>query len=402
MKIAIVSQYFETPDDPGISLLSSMAEHFASEGHDVTVICGRFIRMGRRKAQRLEKTASGYTVRRTWSGSDRGRNVFSRIISFAAFAISSAAALVRLGRCDVIYASSPPIFPVFPALLWARLSGARFIAEICDLWPESVVALGVIRAPAVIAIASGLEQLLYRNSDGIVALTRGIAGAISERHRPKAPLLVARGAISPELYATSRGSRADLRRARGWEGKCVAIFAGTIGYAQDIDALLDAVALLSDREDLRIVLVGDGVFGHRARAAAERLPNLAVLPPLPKAEMVPLLIAADIGLCTLSNVSLFEGAVPSKLLDYLAAGLPVVAPDFEEVSGIVAEQSAGRLYRAGNSQSLAHAVCEIAEALCPQSMGAERRGSVLPAEFTQRHRNEKIGRFISDGLSAGF
>jgi len=401
MKIAIVSQYFETPDDPGISLLSSMAEHFAREGHDVTVICGRFIRMGRRKAQRLEKTPSGYTVRRTWSGSDRSRNIVSRIISFAAFSISSVAALVRLGRCDVIYASSPPIFPVLPALLWARLSGAKFIAEICDLWPESVVALGVIRAPTVIALASSLERFLYRHSDGIVALTRGIAGTISERHHPRAPLLVARGAISPELYALSHGRRSDIRSARDWDGKCIAIFAGTIGYAQDIDTLLEAASLLSDHEDLRIVLVGDGVFGHRARAAAERLPNLDVLPPLPKAQMVPLLIAADIGLCTLSNVPLFAGAVPSKLLDYLAAGLAVVAPDFDEVSGIVTGQNAGKLYRAGNAQSLARAVCEAAEALRPQSAGAEKPVSVLPAEFTQSHRNEKIGRFISGGLSAG-
>ena len=401
MKIAILSQYFETPDDPGISLLSSMAEHFASEGHDVTVICGRFIRMGRRKAQRLEKTSSGYTVRRTWSGSDRSRNIFSRIVSFAAFSISSVAALVRLGRCDIIYASSPPIFPVFPALLWARLSGAKFIVEICDLWPESVVALGVIRAPTVIAVASRLERFLYRHSDGIVALTRGIAGTISEKHHPKAPLLVARGAISPELYAMSRGKRSDIRRTRGWDGKCVAIFAGTIGYAQDIDALLDAAALLAGREDLRIVLVGDGVFGQRARAAAERLPNLDVLPPLPKGEMVPLLLAADIGLCTLSNVPLFAGAVPSKLLDYLAAGLPVVAPDFDEVSGIVAEQSVGKLYRAGDAQSLARAVCEVSEALRPQGDGDEKPMSVLPAEFTQSYRNEKIGRFISGGLSAG-
>ncbi|HWK34389.1 MAG TPA: hypothetical protein VNR51_12000, partial [Hyphomicrobium sp.] len=116
---------------------------------------------------------------------------------------------------------------------------------------------------------------------------------------------------------------------------------------------------------------------------------------------VPLLIAADIGLCTLSNVPLFAGAVPSKLLDYLAAGLAVVAPDFDEVSGIVTGQNAGKLYRAGNAQSLARAVCEAAEALRPQSAGAEKPVSVLPEEFTQSHRNEKIGRFISGGLSAG-
>lgn len=42
-----------------------------------------------------------------------------------------------------------------------------------------------------------------------------------------------------------------------------------------------------------------------------------------------------------------KGAAPSKLLDYLAAGLRVVATDFDEVSGIVMEQGAGKLYRAG-------------------------------------------------------
>ncbi len=117
--------------------------------------------------------------------------------------------------------------------------------------------------------------------------------------------------------------------------------------------------------------------------------------------MVRLLVASDIGLCTLSNVPLFAGAVPTKLLDYLAAGLPVVAPDFEEVSGIITEQSAGRLYRAGDAQSLARAIREAAEALGPQGVRNEKPAAVLPVEFTQSHRNEKIGRFICGGLPAG-
>lgn len=391
MKIVILSQYFASPDEPGITLLSSMARYFARAGHEVTVISGRYVRMGRKKARRFRKMSSGYAVHRIWSGHDEKAKLLSRLLSFFAFSLSSALALVRMGKSDVIYASSPPMFSAFPALLWARLTGATFILEICDLWPESAVALGLIRNKRLIAWTAALEAFLYRHSDGIVALTYGISRCIQEQHRPKAPIIVARCAVSVVPFQRAAATRGAVRRERGWDKKCVAIFAGTIGYAQDIETLLEAASYLKSHDTLRIVVMGDGAYRARIASAAIELENLQLLEPMSKAETINVLTASDIGVCTLKNRPLFEGALPTKLIDYLAAGLPVVAPDMKEIADVVSRMNAGLLYRAGDAHSLAQALRNLAEdasSIIPKPS--------FPEEFKLEHRNCVIQRFAEN------
>jgi len=394
MKIVILAQYFEEPDQPGLPLLSSMAEHFAMSGHEVTVIAGRYIRMGRQKAPRFRQMPSGYSIRRTWSGSDGSADLLSRLLSFAAFSLSSMFTLVWMGKVDVIYASSPPIFPTFPALLWARLTGAKFVLEICDLWPESAIALGLIRNKRFIAWTAAMEAFLYRHSDGLVGLTQGISRWIQERHEVKAPITVARCAVSPIPSSQAIVNRAVIRREREWDGKCVAIFAGTVGHAQDIETLLAAAAQLVDQSKLLIVVMGDGAYRDRVIAKTRELNNLQFVKPVSRAETMNTLAASDIGLCTLRNDPLFDGAVPTKLIDYLGAGLPVVAPDLQEVAAVVKTMNAGALYQAGDAKSLADALRALAgkcSAIIPQPL--------LPEEFKIEYRNQIIERFVEGVIS---
>ncbi|MET4519988.1 glycosyltransferase family 4 protein [Bradyrhizobium sp. I1.7.5] len=394
MKIVILAQYFEESDQPGLPLLSSIAEHFAMSGHEVTVIAGQYIRMGRHKAPRFRKMPSGYSIRRTWSGSDGSANLLSRLLSFFAFSLSSMFTLAWMGKIDVIYASSPPIFPTFSALLWARLTGAKFILEICDLWPESAIALGLIRNKRLIAWTAAIEGFLYRHSDGLVGLTQGISKWVQEQYEIKAPIIVARCAVSPIPPSQRIASRAAIRRERDWNGKCIAIFAGTIGHAQDIETLLAAAAQLFDQSKLLIVVMGDGAYRDLVIARTRELNNLQFFEPESRAETMNTLAASDIGLCTLKNDPLFDGAVPTKFIDYLGAGLPVVAPDLQEIAAIVKTMNAGVLYQAGDAKSLADALRALAG-----KRSAVVAQSLLPEEFKIEYRNRTIERFVEGVVS---
>ena len=113
------------------------------------------------------------------------------------------------------------------------------------------------------------------------------------------------------------------------EGELMAVFTGTHGIANGLDAVLDAAAELKRRptSGIRLVLIGDGRLKPELQQRAERegLEAVLFLDPVPKTELAGLLAAADLGLQILANVPAFYyGTSPNKFFDFLAAGLPVL------------------------------------------------------------------------------
>src|SRR3546814_500530 len=123
---------------------------------------------------------------------------------------------------------------------------------------------------------------------------------------------------------------ADPWRPKGiTDTDVLALFSGTHGIANGRDAVLDAAVELRrrHRDDIKILLIGDGMLKPRLRERADReaLTNVIFHDPIEKHRLAGLLAGADIGLQTLLNVPAFyQGTSPNKFFDYIAAGLPVL------------------------------------------------------------------------------
>ncbi|MNQ97760.1 putative glycosyl transferase [compost metagenome] len=109
----------------------------------------------------------------------------------------------------------------------------------------------------------------------------------------------------------------------------MAVFAGTHGLANGLDAVLDAAAELKrrGRNDIKLLLIGQGKLkpGLQARAKCDGLTNVVFHDPVNKARLAGLMAATDLGLQILANVPAFYyGTSPNKFFDYIAAGLPVL------------------------------------------------------------------------------
>jgi glycosyltransferase involved in cell wall biosynthesis len=400
LKITVLCQYYQTSKEPGISLLGDMVEDFVRRGHEVYVVAGRYGYMDRAYLADAENATKGYVVHRSWSGNEKKRDKRARIGSFVIFASAALAGLFSAGRCDLVFASSPSLLPMMSGWLWAWLCGAKFVIEVRDLWPESAVALGFVGDGLSLRLSTRLARFLYRRSDGIVALTNGIAGNIRDDYKPNVPIHVARCAVVGPAAPISEDERQQLRAARGWTGKCIAIYLGTIGYANDIECVVDAASLLSDHPDLRIVVVGDGPMREVIRQKSAELANFELLAPVAKAEIASYLAAADIGLCPLRNAALFNGAVPTKLIDYMAFGLPVVAAGLTELAEIVSGENAGLLYAPGNAAELAAAVASLANDRSRRHTTAENARRSIRGEFLLEQRHDGLAAFI-DSLFDG-
>jgi glycosyltransferase involved in cell wall biosynthesis len=168
------------------------------------------------------------------------------------------------------------------------------------------------------------------------------------------------------------------------------LFAGNMGKAQALDAVLDAATLLQTRGSrVCFVLLGGGVEVPRLkqRAADLQLRNVVFLPPVPMSEVGALLNAADVLLVHLRKDPLFEITIPSKTQAYMAVGKPLLMGVDGDAAALVAQSGGGVVVESDNAGALANA----AEALAALPMEALAAMGQQAQRYYREHVALKVG-----------
>lgn len=136
----------------------------------------------------------------------------------------------------------------------------------------------------------------------------------------------------------------EVRAEHGWEGRKIVLYFGAMGEANNLSVILRAAERLR-QSDCLFVLIGDGMKRHdlMQQAEAMNLNNVLILPSISKQHARGYISAADICLVTLRDIPLFGGAIPTKLLDYMACARPVLCGIGGEAAEIT--EAAGSGYR---------------------------------------------------------
>lgn len=380
MKVAVVYQYYQGHSAPGHSLVYELTQFLAERGHDVTVVSGETGYMQHNKPSlpwyrrivRREHDGK-VSVVRTYTYSELHRSYLGRLLSFISFSLSCPLGLLTVDKPDVVLASSPPIFPMFPVWLICKLRRIPFVMEVRDLWPASAVQMGILKNRQLIGIMAWMERVLYSHSDKIVALTEGIRDDICSRGWPKSKVeLVVCGVDLDKLYPDAPRA-AFVRDKYGWQDKKVVLYFGALGEANNLPVILRTAQRLQSRQDIVFVLIGDGMkrFETEKKVAALGLENVRVLPPVPKNDARLFINAADLCLVTLQDIPLFDGAIPTKLIDYMACGKAVLCGIRGEAARIVDAAGAGVLFEPENDEQLSKLVTDLLnDGALAEKMGA--------------------------------
>ena len=368
MKVVVVYQYYQGHGAPGHSLVYELTQFLAERGHDVTVVSGETGYMQRnmptlpwyRRIVRRERDGKVNVVR-TYTYSELHRSYLGRLLSFISFSLSCPLGLLSVAKPDVVLASSPPIFPMFPAWLVCKLRRIPFVMEVRDLWPASAVQMGILKNRQLIGIMAWMERVLYNQAEKIVALTEGIRDDICARGWPKSKVeLVTCGVDFDKLYPDAPGA-AFIRNKHGWQDKKIVLYFGALGEANNLHVTLRTAQRLQSRQDIVFVLIGDGMkrVETEKQVAALGLRNVLVLPPVPKDDARFYINAADLCLVTLRDIPLFDGAIPTKLIDYMACGKAVLCGIRGEAERIVDDAGAGVMFEPDNDEQLSQLVAEL-------------------------------------------
>jgi glycosyltransferase involved in cell wall biosynthesis len=360
LRVVLLSQYFPPEIGATQSRMQSFAEHLTDRGHDVTVICefpnhphGRI--PGGYAGMLMEDDRSNpYRVLRVWVLAHPEKTQLTRMELYLSYMTMAVVAAPWVGRADVVLATSPPLFTGIAGAAIARMNGAPLVLDVRDLWPAAAISLDQIKYALAARVSEGLEKWLYREADATTSVTRPFCEYI-DRFRPEGPrtVLIPNGTLDLFFDGAADGGRGTL----GVEADDFLVtFAGTHGIAQGLPAIVESAALLDD--GFTVAFVGDGPVRENliAEATARGLTNVRFHPQTVIERMPPLLAASDALLVPLSGHSTFETFVPSKLIDFMAVGRPVILSAAGEAARLVNRAGAGVVVSPEDPAALAEAI----------------------------------------------
>lgn len=376
MRIQLWSYNYD-PEPQGIAPLSGVVARALQElGHDVLVVAAHPhypepVWGSRRRPYR--ESRQGVSVLRLplWIGRGTGVQRLRQELSFAA---SQTLAAPLLPACDVLVAVSPCFPALAPAMAFARLRRTPWVQWLQDIVTDGAVTTGLLTEGPLLDAARRFERLTYASAARVVVISEAFRSNLLAKGVPDRKLVRIYNPMSRDLPPAARPDQAN--------GAPRLLAMGNIGHSQGLDAVVDAFQASEDlaRLGARLVIVGHGVEAGAVRA---RITDDRVVMPgvLVGEELERELRRARLGVVS-QRADVAEFNLPSKLMNYMAYGLPVLAsvrPE-SETARIVRDSGGGWVSDAADPVAFARAA---AEALArPDELRA--RGAAARA-FAERH-----------------
>ncbi len=393
MKILFLSHYFPPEVNAPATRTYEHCRQWVKMGHEVTVIsCVPHHPMG--------KAFPGYQNRLIQSENKDGINAIKvltyitanqgflrRSINYLFYMVMAVLVALLLPRSDLVISTSPQFFNGVAGLLVARLKRVPWLLEIRDLWPASMLELGVITHQPLINLLQAIERLLYRQADHIVPVSDAFKQHIVKCGGSHERMTVIKNGVDLDFFDNSLPQDRAYARQLAVEGKFVATYVGTHGMAHGLDTILDAAELLSTRTDIMFLMVGDGAERDRLeRQVIQRgLTNVKMLGQLSKREMPRIWSISDASLVLLRKLDLFKTVIPSKIFESMAMQKPIILGVDGESRRIIENAGAGIVIPPEDPAQLAEAVVKLADSphLC-QHLG--HCGYQYTAKYFDRKR----------------
>lgn len=371
MKILLLTDAFPPEIRSSSHLMFELAEDLCTRGHGVEVVtCAPRYNL----PAPMPAPPRGWVTRERFAGFEVTRvrtpaihNVghWRRGLGQLLLPLAFYAAGRRRAPPDVILTYSPPLTLGVASHWLARRWRVPFVFNVQDLFPQNAIDLGALHNPLLIAFFRALERFLYHRAAAIVLHSDGNAAWVRCLGIDSAKLHVIPNWADTQRHRPETRQAANSFRTRlRLEDRFVVLFAGVMGYAQDMETIVEAAAHLADQPRPLFLLVGDGSERPRVerRLGELGLANVRLLPFVPREDYPALVASSDVGLVTLKN-TMRTPVVPSKLQSFMASGLPVILSLNEQSDAwnIVRQADCGLLVPPGRPAELAAAIRRLGD-----------------------------------------
>jgi glycosyltransferase involved in cell wall biosynthesis len=354
-KVLIISQHFPPEKSGNASRIYDLAFHLVKQGTDVTVISphptfptGAFSRTWKIFSQ---VRVNGIESVRLWSWQPISSNpgFLSRILYYLIFPIHTIFWIIlHFRHFDVIITSSPPVFTHIPGRFATAVFKKPWIMDIRDLWIDASVSLGFLKKGSFFEkTARMFETDCLRTSDVVGVTTHELGRRLSDDPEVQKKIHHIPNGVDTEFFQPSSGVKKDQ-----------IVYAGNIGYAQDLDLVVRAVQLINKQQHLEFVIAGGGDTQSDLERLvdSENLQSLVHFPGILPREEIPRIISESyLGIAPLKKLQSLEYAAPTKVYEYMACGIPFIGCGSGEIQEI-ADNSGGGIIAENSPEEIAKAI----------------------------------------------
>ena len=365
MRILLVSQYFW----PENFRVNDLVKEWVKRDYKVTVLtgipnypAGKVFEAYREQPNSFAGYEGAEVVRVPILS--RGNGGFRLMLNYLSFVVGAGILgpwRLRGKPVDVIFVFEPsPVTVGLPAVWFGKIKNAPVVFWALDLWPETLVALGVVRSPLVLGLVGHMVRFIYNRCTLVLGQSRGFLGSIALHCDEKSKIRYFPN-WAEDVFSDSAVQPAP--EVPEWPDGFTVVFAGNIGEAQDMPAVLDAAESLKDNAKIRWIIVGDGrnFKWLQSDVARRGLDKKVLLPGRFPVERMPSFYAhAAALLVSLKRDSVFSMTIPGKLQSYLMAGIPLLGMLDGEGAAIIRDAQAGLTCNAGDGTGLTKAVLALA------------------------------------------
>lgn len=390
--IVFVTQYFPPDVTAAAFRISETAVILKDDGFNVKILTA----VPHKLIRKYDYIKDDFKVSRVPILRLGGQETKDYLIHYLSFMITS----LLWGICkirskiDCIIATSPPLFVAFSGWLLARIKNAKFILDVRDIWPDSAVATGHLRAFSLLYRVTKLfEYSIYRRADLITCVSEKMKDYIRNHTIRDMPILVLYNGLFLKFFND------NLIRYDNYvpsQSEFVISYIGNIGYAQNLDLLINVAKSYKDR-NIKFTLIGDGAVKHilMDKVASARLKNVVFKNACSKKESFEYMNRSHALLIILNKqYSAFNLTIPSKVFDYLWSNKPILFGIEGEGKQILRSLPGNLYFDANNPISLTEAIANLKKNYNHYQSEANKNRAFVLNNFTREKITKKLEEYL--------
>lgn len=357
-RVLIISQHFPPEKSGNASRISDMSTHLYTFGSEITVLAphptfptGTFERVWKCSSHEEVNGVNAIHLW-TWQPASKDPAFVSRMLYYLIFPVHASVWILTHSKdFDLIITSSPPLFTHIPGWVAKTLFHKEWIMDIRDLWIDASISLGFLKKGSIAEkMSRSFEKKCLEKTDQITVTTSELGERISSDN-----------AIQNKIVLMSNGVNTAFFKPSSRPKKNQIVYAGNIGYAQDLELVIRAMKIISEKYPLKFIIAGAGDIKEHLEEVvkSEGLEEIVLFPGTIPREAVPQLIAESlIGVAPLKDISTLEYAAPTKVYEYMSCGTPFVGCGKGEISRI-ANASGGGIIADNTPEAIAATILDL-------------------------------------------